>query len=102
MNNLCNNIINQIDNSSRLDKLEDKIDVLLDIRKRETNFFGVLYISIITITTNLWAQYVYNNCITNFGMGMHGNTDSLFMMFLFTIIGVGTVIIVSMDLTENL
>ena len=45
------------------------------------------------MTTNLWAQYVYNNIVTNYGMGTHGYSDSLVMMLVFTIIAVGIVVL---------
>ena len=78
-------IINQIDLSERLSSIEEKVDKIRDKQTRQSSFFRVFFLAFTTLTTNLWAQYVYNNVITNYGMGTHGNSDSLLMMLVFTI-----------------
>ena len=56
-------------------------------------FFGILFVAITTLTTNIWAQYVYNNIVTNYGKGTHYDSDSLINMFVFTLIAVGVIIL---------
>lgn len=91
-------IINQIDLSNRLNNIEETVDDIRDKQKRESSFFGILFLAFTTLTTNLWAQYVYNNVITNYGMGTHGNSDSLFMMLVFTMIAIGIIILFALNI----
>ncbi len=97
MNILCDNIIKHIDLDERLTEMENKLDRVRDHQERETSFFAFVFIIIITMVTNLWAQLVYNNYITNYGRGTHYNTDSLVMMLVFSVIGVCVVILYALD-----
>ena len=102
MNQLCDNIIREIEQTERINTIEKKIDRLLDRQRREFSFLGILFVAITTLVTNTWAQYVYNNMVTNYGHGTRNNSDSLFMLFVFTIFGVGIVILFVIDLDNHL
>ena len=103
MNELCESIINSIDqDTNKLDQLDQKIDLLIDRQLREFSFLGILFVAITTLVTNMWAQYIYNNMITNYGHGTHYGTDSPLMLSVFTLIGIGVAILYVIDRVTHL
>jgi len=55
-----------------------------------------------TMVTNLWAQYIYNNFITNYGRGTHYNSDSLINMFVFSLLGISAIMLYAIDLDTKI
>lgn len=98
---ICNEIIKQIDLSdwkTEISDIKESVDIIRDEQAREHTVLGFIFIAILTMTTNLWAQHVYNNYITNFGRGTHYGTDSLVMMAVFSVIAIGVTIIFANNL----
>ncbi len=104
MNKLLDSIIyedyDKIKN--KLCDINHKIDRIAKKQTREYSFFGILFIAIVTLTTNLWAQYVYNNLVTNFGRGTQYNSDSLIMLFVFIVLAIGVAILFVIDREDPL
>jgi hypothetical protein len=79
-----------------------KLEEILKKQGKSHSFFSILFVAITTLVTNLWAQYVYNNMVTNYGCGTHGWSDSLYMLFAFTILAIGIAILFALDVQTSL
>ena len=88
------------DRDSDLKNIEDRLINIENIRKRELSFFGLVFIIVLTFSTNLWSQYVYNSFIRNHGMGSSDNA-SLILLLVFTIITIGIILLFVLDVEKS-
>ena len=102
MDELCDSIIKDIEITELTERIDEKLDRILDRQIRDRSFFGILFVAVTTLVTNLWAQYVYNNMVTNFGRGTHGFSDSLLMLFVYTLFAISIAILFVIDLRSGL
>ena len=58
---VCDSIIDYYEVDSRLNTIEEKVDKVIDKHKREVSFLGFLFLIVMTLVTNLWAQHIYNS-----------------------------------------
>lgn len=74
----------------QLKEIEKRLENIEKVRRREISLFGLVFIIVLTLVTNLWAQYVYNSFVRNHGMGARDD-PSLVRMVIYTLIGVTVV-----------
>ena len=94
INSICDEILNDNDNIiPKINSIYKNTNEILHRERRDDSFFGVMVLAITTLVTNLWAQYIYHNTVTNYGQGTQGNSDSLLMLLIYTVIVAGIVIL---------
>ena len=81
------------------DIINKKLDEIIENRREEISPLGLLFIITVTLVINLWAQYIYNNYVTNFGYGTRNGTDSNLLMIILTIIAISVIIIFIKNIT---
>lgn len=62
--------------------VEDKIDKLLRMQRSELGIIAIVTVIIITITTNMWSQYVF----TQLGLGENSNIAKLLAITVVSIV----------------
>ena len=65
------------------DNIGKTVDEIRDQQKRELSLLGILFVVVVTMTTNLWAQYIYHNFIDSLEKVY---PDNISVLILFSII----------------